>query len=329
MKEPRKDDERLAALLDGKLDRREREQLLAELAASDDDYEKFADTASVLRQIEEEDAAAAPPVYDGVDDEEFAGAAPVLRHIPAEDAGGATVQNEGVIPLRTRPGTRRWQRWGAIAAGIGGIALAATLLGRQGSSAEAEPLRLAARLDLDQGLPPGWQQTLGSPRGGEGDGQRAARAATAGALLVNLSVAVQTRDTANTRIISEQLRRRYEPEVPSSPFRRLSARPGAPADSLQRLVSAGTDRLGDRLGREHLALGAWVEAARLAAAGRNAEFFLREGAVPRTAARLVSSDAAADRAMARVQAALPTAGPPRWNELQAALDTLQTEVTNE
>jgi hypothetical protein len=329
VKEPGNDDERLAALLARKLDRRQREQVLAELAASDDDHEVFADTASILRQIEEEDAAAATPVYDDVDSGAFAGAGPVFRRISAEDAGDAPVETGGVIPFRPRPRTRPWQRWGALAAGIGGIALAATLLGRQGSSAGAEPLRLAAGLDhLDRGLPGEWQQSFGTSRGGEGAGGQSA-AAQAGALLVNLSVAVHARDTADIQVYSEQLRSRYEPAMPSSPFRRLSARPGAPADSLRRLVAAGTDRLADRFGREHLELGAWVVAARLAADGRNAGFFQGEGAVPRTAGRLVSSDAAAAQAMARVQAALPATGPPRWDELQAALDTLQTELTNE
>lgn len=329
MKEPGNDDERLAALLARKLDRRQREQLLAELAASDDDHEVFADTASILRQIEEEDAAAAAPSWEAVEERQFAGTAPVLRHIP-EDAASATSETDGVIPLHPRPRARRWQRWGAIAAGVGGIALAATLLGRQGSSAGAVPIRLAARLNhLDQGMPEQWQLSVGAARGEQTDRARAARAAQAGALLVDLSVAVQARDTADTRVLAEQLRARFDPAAPASPFRRLSARPAAPADSLQRLVSEGTDRLADRLGREHLELGAWVEAARLAAYGRNAAFFQGDGAVPRSAERLVSSDAAAAQAMARVQAALPATGPPRWNELMAALDTLQTELTNE
>jgi hypothetical protein len=42
MREPPTDPERLAALLDGRLDEREREQLLAELAQSDDVIEDSA-----------------------------------------------------------------------------------------------------------------------------------------------------------------------------------------------------------------------------------------------------------------------------------------------
>jgi hypothetical protein len=49
----RVDAERLAAFLDGRLDVREREALLAELAASDDTRDALADVAAVLRDLEE------------------------------------------------------------------------------------------------------------------------------------------------------------------------------------------------------------------------------------------------------------------------------------
>ena len=327
MKEPRNEDERLAALLDGKLDRRQREELLANVAASDDDYRVLANTASVLRRIEEEDAAAASLEQKSVYHEHITDTAPVFRHVDeGEGAGGPRVA-EDVIPLRPRTRTRPWRRW-AIAAGIGGIAVAAALAGRRGTSAEPVPMRLAAGLDhLQGGLPDAWERSLQSARGGEGSGVRAARAAHAGALLVDLAVAVQARDTVDVRELSAQLRGRFDAETSASPFQRLSDRPGAPADSLQRLLSAGTERLAQRLGREPLELGAWVEAARLAAYGRNAEFFRGEGAVPRSAERQVAGDTAAARALEQVRAAIPATGPPRWDELTPALDTLQAKIT--
>jgi hypothetical protein len=321
VKEPRNDDERLAALLDGKLDGRQREELLADLAASDDDYEVFADTASILRQVEEEDEAALF-AENVVEDRGGPGTGSVLRQIDADPATENHPSN-GVIPFRPRLRARPWQRWAAIAAGLGGIAVAATFAARQGSSPRAEPMRLAATLEhRDQGVPEGWAGWPSSSRG-EGD---PASAAQAGALLVVLSVAVQARDTADVQLYSEQLRSRYEPAMPSSPFRRLAERPGAPADSLERLVSLGTDRLADRLGRPHLELGAWVEAARLAADRRDGAFFQGDGAVPRNAERLLSADTAAARALQRVRTALPATGPPRWNVLTPSLDTLRTKL---
>lgn len=53
------DAERVGALLDGRLDGEEREAALLELAASEDDGTVFHDTAAVLREAEEAEAAEA------------------------------------------------------------------------------------------------------------------------------------------------------------------------------------------------------------------------------------------------------------------------------
>jgi hypothetical protein len=54
MNEPWSDDERVAALLDGKLGERERAEMMAYLAAKDDAYKVFAGTAVILREAEGE-----------------------------------------------------------------------------------------------------------------------------------------------------------------------------------------------------------------------------------------------------------------------------------
>ena len=53
------DDQRIGALLDGRLDGVEREAALMDLAASEDDGTVFYDTAAVLREAEEAEAAEA------------------------------------------------------------------------------------------------------------------------------------------------------------------------------------------------------------------------------------------------------------------------------
>jgi hypothetical protein len=53
------DAERVGALLDGRLDGEEREAALIDLAASEDDGTVFYDTAAVLREAEEAEAAEA------------------------------------------------------------------------------------------------------------------------------------------------------------------------------------------------------------------------------------------------------------------------------
>src|SRR5215208_5211320 len=52
VKEPTIDPERLAALLDGRLDERARSEILAQLAASEADLEVMADAAAVMREME-------------------------------------------------------------------------------------------------------------------------------------------------------------------------------------------------------------------------------------------------------------------------------------
>ena len=49
------DSERVGSLLDGRLSGTARDSALAEVAASDDDYDVFADTAAVLREAESEE----------------------------------------------------------------------------------------------------------------------------------------------------------------------------------------------------------------------------------------------------------------------------------
>jgi hypothetical protein len=300
------DDERLAALLDGKLDEGQREELLAQLMTSGEDYDVFADTAAVLRELEAQDAAAG-------------GLAAGAASAPVPPAA---------LPPSLRPGAPRWRRasrWAVLAAVVVVIALAATLGGRRGLPSTADPVRLAARLENPgQGLPPGWQPLGSSPRGGAETRERNARAVRAGALLVDLAVAVRAGDAPNTRLLAERLRSRYDRGAgPGSPFGQLSRRAGAPADSLEPLVSRATDRLGDLLGRDYLRLGAWTEAARLATKVRDEEFFRGADAVPRGAERLTAGNPAAAQALQRVKVALPRDGPPRWDALRPALDSLQ------
>jgi anti-sigma factor RsiW len=90
VKEPRSENERLSALLDGRLDERERGELLAHLSAADEEYRVFADTASILRELEEAEAGA--------------------------EAGCAS-SPEG-IPLRLRRAIWRRPAWSAIAASV-------------------------------------------------------------------------------------------------------------------------------------------------------------------------------------------------------------------
>ncbi|MFL5386146.1 MAG: zf-HC2 domain-containing protein [Longimicrobiaceae bacterium] len=327
MNEPRNDDERLSALLDGRVDERQRRELLAHLATSEDDYEVFAHTAIVLRQLEEQ-APADEPVR--IDEEARL----------EEQARADEDRRAGALPVPPSTRTGGWRkrvRWTGVAAGVAVLALAAVWVVRNRASATAEPVRLAARLaESGQGLPAAWPgpERWGAVRGDDmatpaSPEEQAALAARAGAMLVDLAVVARARDTAATRRLANQAARRLEPRSGrGTPLLRIAERPGAPPDSLERLLARATDRLAGRLGRAPLQLGAWTEAALLAANRRDAAFFrLGESrAMLKRAEQLTRRDPAARAAVDDVRAAGAVATLD-WTALAAALGKLQRELS--
>jgi hypothetical protein len=311
--ERRNDDERLAALFDGRVDDRQRQELLAHLAASDDDYEVFTHAALVLQKLEEEERAVAASAPAGE---------------PRARAGDLPA------PPSTRSrGWRRSARWASLAAGIAALALAAVWVSRDRASAAAAPVRLAAAVDASgRGLPNGWQgpERFGPVRGPGTSTpstreERAAEAARAGVMLVDLAVAVRGRDTAAIQWRARQAASRLHPGIGhGTPLLRIAEHPGAPRDSLARLVNEATDRYAARMDADALRLGAWSEAALLATQQQDAAFFhtavSRE--MLRRAERLTRDDAPARAALDQVRAAT-TGEAPDWAPLEAALRRLQ------
>jgi len=178
--EPSKDDERLAALLDGRVDAAQREALLAHLSAGGEDYDVYTEAAAILQTMEERKRAAATPAWR-------------------------------VFPFR-RTGTWRWRSpagLAALAAVLAAVAFAAVLIRRPSPRGES-PLQLAVRADpARRGLPAG---ALGSLpwvalRGSAATGNDAQDGARAGILLTDLAVAVRAGDPATIRLRAEQLQR--------------------------------------------------------------------------------------------------------------------------
>lgn len=292
MKEPNEDDERLAALLEGRVQGGQREDMLARLAAADDDYEVFAGAAGVLRALEDEDARG-------------------LRRVPSMGRGG-------------------WRRTTMIVTGTVVLLLVLGVVWKgRGPSLTRTPQQLAlAAYPSTQPLSADWRVPApsGGTRGGKTSTERNARAVYNGALLVDLSVAIRTRDTAQTGILAGQLHARADAGVDSTPLQRIADRPGAPADSLNRLLDQAMARLTDP--REPLELGAWLEAARLAANQRTTDFF-EDGAsesMLRRARSLARGNRAA-QAVTRVQEALPPGGAPRWDTLEVDLGKLLSALS--
>jgi hypothetical protein len=301
VKKPNQDDERLSALLEGRVQGQPREELLAHLSANEEDYAVFTSTASALRVLEEEDARA---------------------------AAGA---HQGVIPLRrTAPGPRVPPRWLAMAASIAAVALVSALALWSRGSGAGDPVRLAAR--AGQGLPANWNLAPWPAVRGSGSASPDQDAVRAGAMLMQLAIAAQAGDTTNVGRLARQLNERYGRGAGAGvPLARIADHPGAPSDSLAELIGRATDRLGRSLERrKQLELGAWVEAARLAAKHQNDEFFrgrATRGMLLR-AARLGDDDAAARQAVDRVRADLGVNGPSRWAALEKSLTTLLIEIAS-
>lgn len=316
MSDQETDDERRAAFLDGRMDARRRQEMLARFIASEEERELLAVTADVLRELEEEDAEA-----DAADQ----------AVIPLHTRRPEPVQE---LPRRRMPALR----WLALAAVLAGVALTGRALTTRPSVAD-EPVLLAARLEHGaQGLPAGWTErrpwtsvrgedpgAASSPTG------RSARSARAGAMLVDLSVAVEARDAAATRVLAAQLAARFDPQGGrGGALRDIAEGAGKSPERLRPLIGEATERIARRLDADALRLGAWTEAAGLAAARRDAGFF-RDPATRRTlddAGRLTQADPPGHGALQQVRLLL-AADPPRWEALAPALDALARELATE
>jgi hypothetical protein len=294
VKEPREDDERLSALLEGRVEGRQREDLLAHLAEADDDYEVFANTAAVLRALEEEDARA----------------------------------GRGGMPRSMRK--RGWPSVRTAATVFGAVMLllaAGLVLRGRGAASGYSPLEVALRARPAANWSP-WQPR-GGQRGEDDRSTRDARAVKAGAMLVDLAVAIRSRNTTRTGETATLLIDGVKAGTrASAPLRQIEERPDQPVDSLNALVERATARLAEQLERGPLELGAWVEAARLAASAENAAFFVdgaSDGMLAR-AKRVARGDQAALAAVESVRAALPRNGRANWPVLEDTLDKLLNEL---
>lgn len=313
MKEPRHDDERLSALLDGRLNGPERDELLAYLAAADEDYHVLVETAAILHEVEAEDAGT--PERGGRE-----AASPRAEALPPS------------LTQRAGGWRRHAPRW-IVPTVIAGLVVLGFFAFRGRAGAAGDPMRLAGQLEhAEQGLPGGW--TEGSPwsitRGGAVDATRAARAAQAGAMMTALAVAVKARNATDTRVVAGQARARFDPRG-GDVFERIAARAGGPPATVEPLLRQATARLEKLLvERDYLRLGAWTEAARLAARGQDAAFF-RTGdtrEMLRRADGLTRADAPAHDALSRVRAALAADAPSDWPALAGSLDALLGEIAS-
>ena len=290
------DDERIAALLDGRVEGEDRRALLAELAEAGEDYRVFADAAAILREREEEAAL-------------------------GQQAHGT--EPAKAVPIGTRI-RRRTVAWAGLAAVLAGAALVPVI--RLATAVSLDPAAVAGRLSPAAArLPAGWTDRMpwGAYRGAEGPSvSDRPGAARLGALLVDLEVAVRSGDHAGVGLEAARVRAALG-DVPgggilSPTYEAVGAKAGQPADSLWASLKEGREGITQLVDRDWLEAGAWAEGARLAAAAHDAAFFdrRRTGKALERTAGLHGISQNAKAALARVRSALPAgSAQPDWDAL--------------
>jgi hypothetical protein len=240
---PQVDAEKLAALLDGRLSERERAAVLAQLAGSPELRETYADAIAAL--------------------------------------GAAATAGSPVVPIESRVRRRRWApiaAWVGLAAVLAGVVLLPAVRGRLRPSGPGAPGDFVELLrEPGAPLPAGWDTPAWSSTRGPSDPLTPeARAARIGARLVDLEVAIAARDSAAGRI-AQELVFLLEGAPAGAPvaamFREVAGQVGAPSAELMRKLDQASAAATDLAGAELVRLGAWAEAARIAAGKGDAAFF--------------------------------------------------------
>lgn len=313
MTQPDLDNNDLARFADGRMPEEERNATVAHLAASEEEAALLADVAYMLADLDPEGGVI-------VDEEDDADAVPLYT-------GVGTDADSKVVPIHP-PSTRRgWRRaparWMALAAMVAGVLLVPLALSRSGSSGSNDFAALLER--REDGLPVGWTNTppWNVTRGPGDVAAENALAVRAGALNVQLDLAIAGRQAEQTDILAGQIASLLDNAswtglgLVASSYRDIGRRASAPPEELAPLLAQARESLADALDADHFSLGAWLEAARLAANSRDAAFFHRRASrkMLDRAALLLAAD---DQARATLEAirTAARAEPPDWPVLE-------------
>ncbi len=232
--------ERIAALLDGRLDERERADLLAHLATSDDAYEAFVDAAAVTREFKGGESG----TYDII-------AVPAAKRAPGR--------------WTSRTG------WFALAAVLAGVAVLPFLRTSFREPQYDDPGRFVSMLESDDaGLPPGWNgRPWTTTRGASDPLTPRARAVRLGARLVDLELGVRTQDSS-VAVLAAEIAALLE-DIPAAGavaamYRDLQKSGAERPMEVKSALEQGRVAVARLAGEEPVAWGAWLEGARIALA---------------------------------------------------------------
>ena len=295
--EPQLDPEQIAALLDGRLSDAERRALLEAVAESADTAEVLADAAAIIGEEPDSRSLMLPRALS----------APVGRRsrwpTPARLAAAAViVVLVGIGLIRSRPRSL----------GSGFPDYAALMAGGDASWTS---------------LPEVWSAT----RGVETTSSSRARSVRVGARLTDLERSIRARDTgvASAAISIARLLESIPASAPVvAALRDIARNAGQPTpDLLSRFEVAGPAAL-SLVNSELAGVGAWLEAARIAASSHDAEFFQRptsrDGA--RRARRVPDLTPTESGVLDKLSEGTSPAAAMDWFSVEAATTTLLKRV---
>jgi hypothetical protein len=256
----------------------------------------------------------------------------LLTQLAASDSAFEAYADAAAVVGELQAGPRHWQtpmRWIAIAAVLAGLALAPWLWMRMRSANRDDPGRFVALLAAPAGsVPAGWNaDPWGTVRGSDQPLMATARAARLGARLTDLALAVQRRDTASATLAADigALLEAVPAAGPvSAMYHEIGTRAGAAPSDLAPLLTRAGSATARLAGADLVQLGAWVEAARVAAATQDAAFFdSRQSRTMLVRASTLSGLAEPARSLvSRLQAKLSAERTPEWSALGRDLTQL-------
>jgi len=147
----------------------------------------------------------------------------------------------------------------------------------RGPAGAGDPGRYAALLGA-RGIPAGWDASpWTATRAADAPLAPRARAVRVGARITDLEAAAAARDAAGTRQAAADVAALLGSLPAAGPaaslYDEVRRRAGEPAGALAPVLARGRGSAARLAGEDGVALGAWAEAARLAAARRDAAFF--------------------------------------------------------
>ncbi len=303
------DAERMALLLDGRLDDRARDALLAELEASPASLEVYADALAALGDTGDLDAAAT----DSTGSTSGTTVTPISRaeSNPRRLGPGGWLATAAIVVIMVG-GTFAWQ--------------ARRTTGLSSPQQMVAALSSPTRTALDTGMDSGWTRMRGaadllSPR---------ARGVRVGMRLAELELLAtsgepwgESRAPRVMTDIATLLDATSGGTAAGTIYRSLAASGSAPTADQLRIAAESAERIA---GDDAVRVGAWLATARVATARRDAVFF-RSVASRQAVTQLARLAPDAKRATLRLDAAL-AAVPSAWGEVEASFGELVRVLAN-